>query len=250
MSRDWTKAFFREAVFTPGSPEADAAAADEARFLWDVLCLKKGSRVLDVACGTGRHSIRLARRGANVLGVDVTPEYLRQARLAAKFTKNVQYERVDMRRLGFVRQFDAAINLWTSFGYFNDPKDDHRTLKGVARSLKPGGLFLIDTIDFAVLRKTPEKRHWARRSDGAYVLEEAKVVEGRDPRVINEWTILRAGHKPLTSRFVVRGYDKPRLYATLRKAGLEPLKTWSGLSAGYLSGSSSGKRLVILSVRS
>jgi hypothetical protein len=69
-------------------------------------------------------------------------------------------------------------------------------------------------------------------------------VEGRDPRVINAWVILRPGKPELRSRFVVRGYDKPRLYAALRAAGLEPVKSWHGL--GALGRLKTGHRLVVL----
>ena len=246
MSRDWTKAFFRAEVFTPGSPEAVAAAADEVRFLWKVLSLKKGSRVLDVACGTGRHATRLARRGASVLGVDVTPEYLREARRASRGLKNASFVRADMRRLSFRGEFDAAVNLWTSFGYFERPSDDLEALRGIARALKSGGLFLIDMLDFEAAKRRGQTRHWMTRADGAYVLEEALFLGGWDPKIVNEWTILRRGRPARRSRFVVRGYGRTRMSAALRKAGLEPLKTWSSMSPEGLSGT----RLVVLARKS
>jgi SAM-dependent methyltransferase len=246
VSRDWTKSFFRSEVFSPGSPEAEAAAVDEVKFLWRALRLKRGSRVLDVPCGTGRHALRLARKGADVVGIDVTAEYLEAARAAARGRRNVRFERADMRRLRYDGEFDAAMNLWTSFGYFADPADDLETLRGVARALKPGGLFLIDMIDFDAVRRKGDVRHWARRADGAHVLEEATIVGGRDPRVVNQWTILKEGCRPLRSRFVVRGYDKVRLLALLRRARLTPVKTWAGMSAGYRSSSGEGRRLVVL----
>lgn len=247
MSRDWTKSFFRRDVFTPGSPEATAAAGDEARFVWKALGLRKGSRVLDIPCGTGRHAVRLARMGASVLGVDATPAYLKEARHAARRLKNARFVRGDMRRIPLRDEFDAAINLWTSFGYFAKASDDLKTLRGIARALKPGGLFLLDTADITALRARGRSKTWERRSDGAYVLEDAVHVGGRDPRVINEWTILRPGKPVLRSRFVVRGYDKARLFAILKKAGLAPVRTWSGLSAGYGASGPSGARLVVLS---
>jgi SAM-dependent methyltransferase len=226
---DWTKKFFRAPVFTPGSPEALAAAPAEAAAVWKALKLKRGSRVLDLACGTGRHSILLARRGASVLGVDKTPSYVVEARRRAASTKNCRFALGDMRRLPFENEFDGAINLWTSFGYFAKPSDDLRALKGVARALKPGGLFLIELVDHAYTRARTSHRHWSRQSDGSYLLQEAVLVEGSDPRVINEWTILRRANKPVRARFVVRGYDKPRLYAALRRSGLTPLNSWTGL---------------------
>lgn len=227
--KDWTKSFFRREVFTPGSPEALAAAPAEAAAAWKRLKLKRGSMVLDLACGTGRHSIRLARRGASVLGVDVTRSYLDEARRAAKGLPNCRFVEGDMRRLPFKGEFDAAMNLWTSFGYFKKPSEDLLVLKGVARALKPGGLFLIELVDHAWVRSRTSHRHWSRCADGSYLLQDAALIEGRDPRVVNEWTILRRGARPLRARFTVRGYDEKRLTAALRKAGLVFVRAWSSL---------------------
>jgi SAM-dependent methyltransferase len=246
MRREWTKSFFRPEIFTPGSPEAVAAAADETAFLWKALGLKKGSRVLDIPCGTGRHAVRLARRGASVLGVDITPAYLREARRASNKLPNIRFVRGDMRRIPLRGEFDAAINLWTSFGYFEKPSDDVKTLRGIARALKPGGLFLIDTADITTIRRRFQSRSWNRRADGAYVLEDAVYVGGWDPRVINTWTVLRAGKPARRSRFVVRAYDRARLCAALTKAGLKPVRFWSGLSFDYGSSGPAGARLVVL----
>lgn len=240
----WTKQFFRAPVFTPGAPEALAAAPMEAAAVWRSLKLKPGSRLLDLACGTGRHAVLLAKRGAFVVGVDKTEAYLKEARVNARGLSNCLFARGDMRRLPFEGEFDAAMNLWTSFGYFDKPSDDLKALKGVARALKPGGLFLIDLLDFAWVKKHGQSRRWDRRSDGAYLLQDAVWVEGRDPRIINAWIILRPGKPELRTRFVVRGYDKARLYAALRRAGLEPVKSWHGL--GALGRLKSSGRLVVL----
>lgn len=246
MSRDWTKSFFRPEIFTPGSPDAVAAAGAETAFIWKALGLKKGSRVLDIPCGTGRHAVRLARRGASVLGVDITESYLREARRAAKSLPNVRFVRGDMRRIPLKNEFDAAINLWTSFGYFETPADDVKTLRGIARALKPGGLFLIDTADITTIRKRFQARSWNERPDGAYVLEDAVYVGGWDPRIVNTWTVLRAGRPVRRSRFVVRAYDRARLFAALRKADLTPVRSWTALSFDRGASGPAGARLVIL----
>lgn len=241
---DWTKQFFRAPVFTPGAPEALAAAPTEAAAVWRTLKLKPGARVLDLACGTGRHSVLLARRGAFVVGVDKTEVYLAEARRNARGLANCLFARGDMRRLPFKGEFDAVMNIWTSFGYFAKYSDDIKALKGVQRSLKPGGLFLIDLLDFAWVKKHGQTRRWDRRADGAYLLQDACWFEGRDPKIVNAWIILRPGKPELRSRFVVRGYDKARLYAALRRAGLEPMKSWHGL--GALGRLKSAGRLVVL----
>ena len=228
---DWTKKFFRAPVFTPGGPEALAAAPMEVAALWRTLKLKRGSRLLDLASGTGRHSTLLARRGAIVLGVDKTAAYVSEARRKAKSLPNCRFLIGDMRRLTFKNEFDAAINLWTSFGYFEKYSDDVKVLKGVARALKPGGLFLMDLLDFAWIKKHGTHRRWDRRADGSYLLQDAEWIEDGDPKILNAWTILRPGKPELRARFTVRGYDRTRLYAALRSAGLKPMKSWNGLGA-------------------
>lgn len=230
--KDWTREFFRVPVFDPGAPEAVEAAAAEAAFVWKALGLKKGERVLDVPCGAGRHSLELARRGALVLGVDKTAAYLVAARERGAGVPRARFLRGDMRRLPFRGEFDAAVNLWTSFGYFPRYADDLSVLRGVARALRPGGRFLIDVRDLAEVRRRPFLRHWDRRADGAYLLQDADLLDGRDPRIVNEWTIIHPGKRPIKTRFVLRGYDKPRLYAALRAAGLRPVRSWAGYRRG------------------
>lgn len=243
--KDWTKSFFRPEVFTPGNAEALAAAPAEAARLWKVLRLRRGSRVLDLCCGTGRHAVPLARRGASVLGVDVTAAYLAQAERAAKGLPNCRFARGDMRRLPYRAEFDAAYNLWTSFGYFATPTEDQQVLHGVARALKPGGLFLIELVDHAWIRARTSQRHWTREADGSYLLQEAELIEGKDPRVFNEWTFLRRGQRPRRTSFTLRGYDEKRLSKALRKAGLEPVGVWSALVGAAPKRKFNG-RLVIL----
>lgn len=226
--KDWAPAFFRVPVFDPGAPEAVEAAAAEAAFVWKALGLEKGERVLDVPCGSGRHSLELARRGALVLGVDLTKAYLEEARRRGKGQPRARFLRGDMRRLPFRGEFDAAVNLWTSFGYFARYAQDLAVLRGVARALRPGGRFLIDVRDLDAVRRQPVHRYWDHRADGAYVLQDAELVEGRDPRIVNDWTVIHPGRKPRRARFVLRGYDKKRLYAALRAAGLRPVRSWQG----------------------
>lgn len=238
--RDWTRRFFRAPVFSPDMAEAEAAAPREAAFLWKALRLKRGARVLDLACGTGRHARRLAKRGARVTGVDATPAYLAAARRAAGGTR---YLRGDMRRLPFESEFDAAYNVWTSFGYFT-PAEDLKVLRGIARALVPGGLFLIDVLDFAWMKRHFEPERAALRADGSQWVERARLRLGRDPGIDSEWLVLKAGRRPARAKLSVRGYDERRLRALLKKAGLAPLKRW-----GTLEGKRKGNRLVVLASR-
>ena len=111
--------------------------------LMELLELPSGSRVLDLACGQGRHAHLLAEAGFNVDGLDLSPHLLERAK-ARGTGRTLRYRRGDMRKLpaAWTGRFDAVVNLFTSFGFFADPRDDARVLRECARVLKPGGVMI------------------------------------------------------------------------------------------------------------
>jgi len=240
----WAAQFFRGEIFTPDEPAARAQAPAEARFALRALGLAPGGRLLDVCCGSGRHALLFAKRGILVTGVDVTPEYLRIAKRRAGSRRNPSFVLGDMRRLPFRGEFDAAVNLWTSFGYFASPADDLRALRSIARALKPGGRLLIDVINPAWLRANFQARQWRPGPRGSIVCEEARLLAGRDPRVESVWTVARPGLKWASAPMMVRLYDERRLSRALMDAGFAIAKRWGGLDGRTLSEQSS--RLVVL----
>lgn len=234
--RDWHGDFFKNSFYNPASPAALAHAPAEAAFILKQLKLKKGSALLDLCCGPGRHAVEFARRGLAVTGYDFSSEYLKEAASLAKKRKiPLRLLRGDMRRLEFRGEFDAAVNLFTSFGYFLNFKDDLRTLKGVARALKPGGLFLLDVINGAYVRKSFRAREWWEMEDH-FLLE---AVELTADGTHNTWTRLpKRGGRAVSRTFFTRLYDRPRLGAALKTAGLRPLRFWGGFRGEPLRGGS------------
>jgi SAM-dependent methyltransferase len=121
---------------------SDEEAARFVDTLVERVQLPAGAAVLDLGCGTGRHSKRLACSGFDVTGVDLSAESLRRARTNER--ANLRFVRQDM-RLPFGRgRYDCVVNLFTSFGYFEDPADNLTVIRNVAESLKPGGTFVLD----------------------------------------------------------------------------------------------------------
>lgn len=236
VPREWHKSFFVNSFYNPASPAAVAKAPAEAAFVLKKLKLKKGAALLDLCCGPGRHSVEFARRGMDVTGFDFSAEYLREAEsLARKKRVPLRLLRGDMRRLPFEGEFDAAVNLFTSFGYFPKFSDDIRTLRGVARALKPGGLFLLDLANGAWIRDNFRPRSWQELEDGGWLLEERGLTADGN---FNEW--IKVGPNGETSRrkFFTRIYDRARVSAALRRAGLRPLKFWGDFAGSSLRPSS------------
>jgi len=118
--------------------------ANHVRYVIKKLNLKPGGKFLDTACGIGRIGLPLAKRGIRVTGFDITQSYLDEFDAKARrMGLTVDLHRADMRRINFDSEFDAAGNLWTSFGYFDKESDNRLALKKMYRTLKPGGRFML-----------------------------------------------------------------------------------------------------------
>jgi SAM-dependent methyltransferase len=119
---------------------------DEASAFIDRLCveldLKPHSKLWDIACGKGRHAIALNNKGFDVVGTDLSKNSIRDA---SKFNNsNLDFFVHDMRDPFRINYFDAALNVFTSIGYFKNFKDNFLVFKSVCKALRPGGVFVID----------------------------------------------------------------------------------------------------------
>lgn len=137
-----------------------------------LLGIKEGDKVLDCPCGYGRHSIGLARRGFEVVGVDINSEELQVALGSSVDYLNVRFVQQDMRKLIYENEFDAIINMFYSFGFFEEDEENLKVLERFYHALKPGGRFLMHT-DVNV----------ARVMRGGYVFNETrKLLNGKSVR--------------------------------------------------------------------
>lgn len=103
------------------------------------------SRMLDVACGKGRHSKILASLGHHVTGIDISPDSIA---IAKKFEKNsLEFFVHDMRLPFYINYFNYAFNFFTSFGFFKTRREHDDAIRTIVKSLKPGALFVIDYLN-------------------------------------------------------------------------------------------------------
>jgi SAM-dependent methyltransferase len=119
--------------------------------LLDFLELEPPGKVLDLACGHGRHSRYLAYKGFDVTGLDLSEQSIQFAK--AFESGQLSFFKHDMRRPFRVLYFDAVFNFFTSFGYFEKEEDDLNVLKNVAVGLKKNGLFILDFLNAHLLRR-------------------------------------------------------------------------------------------------
>lgn len=140
--RDWFDSpFYHKLYFERDEHEAAAFI----KRLVEHFKLKPGSRVLDVACGRGRHSRILAALGFDVTGIDLSSASIEYAKQFE--SDNLSFFVHDMRLPFWGNYFDHAFNFFTSFGYFRTRREHDAALRTISRSLKPGGTLLIDFLN-------------------------------------------------------------------------------------------------------
>ena len=209
---------------------------EEIHFVVERLELEPGARVLDVACGHGRHSLELARRGFTVTGVDLSPRSIALAREAAERDGlDTTFDVLDARELDFHAEFDAVINLFTSvIGYFEDQADNQRVVDGAARALREGGSFLVETINLLALARGFRELDWVEYESGTLMVER-REFDVRRARNRADWTFVNPDGRRRTLSHSLRVYAPHELIAMFEAAGLEVVGSWGSFEGDELS---------------
>jgi len=235
MSEAWYERWFGER-YLEVYEHRDRAEAE--RFVETILAhaqLPPGARVLDVACGRGRHALRFARAGLRVMGIDLSLPLLARGREALReHTGGGAVEeagpgepprlllvQADMRELPAFegpRGADLVVNLFTAFGYFEDEEEDALALDQMARCLKPGGRLVLDFMNRPrVVGELVEED--AEEREGFRVRQQRSLTDGErrvEKRIILEYADGR----------VEEHTESVRLYA---REDLERLACYAGL---------------------
>ena len=132
-----------------------------------------GERILDLACGTGRHSLELVRRGFSVVGVEIGAELVEIARRDAEQEGlEATFVEGDLRELDFEEEFDIVLNLNDgAVGYFETDEENHRTFEVISRALRPGGQNLIQVPNVLYARAHLPQRSWIPSSTMVELVE-------------------------------------------------------------------------------
>ncbi|MCA9460194.1 MAG: class I SAM-dependent methyltransferase [Nanoarchaeota archaeon] len=158
IPKDWWKEsyFFGKRYFYPDNSKEgylinnketlEQRTFRESQGIINLLKLKEGSKILDAPCGYGRHSIALSKKGYNLTGIDIDKEHLKKANSDSNGTK-VRFLEKDLRNLGndMYENFDAVINMFYSFGFFESDEENFKVMEEFYKSLKAKGSFLLHT---------------------------------------------------------------------------------------------------------
>jgi SAM-dependent methyltransferase len=222
----WTA--LKDGIF---DPQAWHMAEQEVEALSRLTGLRAGAVVLDIPCGPGRHLLPLARRGYRVCGVDLNRSYLEEARRRIDRAKlDVELVQADMREFERPSSFDLAVNLYTSFGYSNDPGDDLRMLKRWRRCLRPGGQLVLELVTQETARAGEAVVH---HLEGARTIIEQAALSADRSVIERRWTVQTADLQRTWTAWH-RLYDMARLRALVESAEFRDLRSFGGLDGREL----------------
>ena len=158
-----------------------AETAEEVEFICEALGLVRGATVLDLCCGQGRHGQLLADRDIKVVGLDSSRFLLTEAQKNGSSSQNrLHLVEGDTRNIPMKPACDAVINLFTSFGFFED-NDNKRVITAVAAALKPSGKFLLEHWNPYAVLQLDQTRNWWWMSESLLALAEVEYdpISGR-----------------------------------------------------------------------
>jgi len=222
---EWFEEWFGE-EYLELYPHRDAAEAERAvRLIAERVGLEPGWRVLDVACGAGRHARAFELVRARCVGLDLSAALLRVARGVT----GAPLVRADMRALPIrPRSMDLTVNLFTSFGYFDRDSEHAGALAEMVSTVRTGGWFVIDFLNARAVRSRLVARETQRLGTGEVEVERSVSPDGR--YVCK--SIRTAGGRRFTER--VRLFGAGEIEAMLAAAGVSVRERFGDYDASPL----------------
>ncbi|MFN0200775.1 MAG: class I SAM-dependent methyltransferase [Bacteroidia bacterium] len=205
--------------------------------LFSHLKLSEKDKILDLACGRGRHARAFHTLGAEVYGLDISDESILEAKKYA--SERLHFEIHDMRQKFPFSGFSAIFNLFTSFGYFDDLTENKLVIQNIKNSLKEDGLFIIDylNVDYIIPRLIAKE---VKTLQGIQFFIHKKVENGF---IVKEIEIID-GEKRFHFVEKVQAISLRDFKAMFEALGLEITEIWGDYNGnGYVSNSSN--RLII-----
>jgi SAM-dependent methyltransferase len=248
----WYKRWFNTQDYLDLYKHRDANDAKKiVNLILNHITMDKDSHILDLACGNGRHSILFARKGFNVTGIDLSRFLIKQAnaRLKNEYlnqSRRLKFEIRDMREIGHRNEFELVVNIFTSFGYFEQNHDNEKVIKSISASLKSGGYFLLDFLNSRNLQKSLVPFN-IKKYNNKVIIQIRNII---DKFVIKDILILRNnpnGGAPVSSHYSerIKLYSYEDFVKMFLKFNLRILKVFGDYLGNTYDKNNSGRMILL-----
>ncbi len=184
--------------------------------------------VLDLCCGPGRHSVPLAKAGFDVTAVDLQAFLLGKAEeYATRENVAIEFVEEDMRQFKRTESFDLIINMFSSFGYFENPKEDIKVLENASHSLRSGGRIVLDIRGKEIHAMENVENFSHEMPNGDLIFHRTRTNDDWT-RAHSTWVYVH-GERAHTFALTYNLYSGAELRALLRKAGFSDVQVYGDL---------------------
>lgn len=219
----------------------EAEAAKLVELILNNVSIRPGDDIIDLACGAGRHSIIFAEKGFNVTALDLSENLLNIARKrAAELNLKINFINADLRNFCIKSKFDMAVNLFTSFGYFENDEENFSLFSSASAVLNENSYFVIDYFNAKYIADNLVF-HSEDLINGRKIIQERAIIGNR---VIKKIII---GTNGTTKRYTesVRMYSDTELISAIEKRGLKILNIFGNFNGSKFDLNSSPRIIII-----
>lgn len=239
---EWYKDWFNSGEYLQVYKHRNEQDADKLlKLIFDNLEIADGSKILDAACGAGRHAIHLAEKGFDVTGFDLSETLLEIAKNNARQKKLIpRFIKSDIRKFLLNETFSLVINLFTSFGYFEEDEDNFLFFKNAYQMLDSEGYLAFDyfNANYLVNNLIPET---VKNIDGLEITERRKIKNNR----VNKDILIEKEGNSKTFSESVKLYDADLLLDRFHKIGYKNFKIFGNFNGTDFNQETS-ERLIII----
>jgi len=242
MKSEWFKDWFNTQEYLNVYQHRNESDAEEhLKLILENIEIPNGAKILDMACGAGRHAIILARKNFNVTAVDLSENLISISRQSAQNDNlNINFVQSDIRNFNSNNKFDLVINLFTSFGYFESDEENFSVIKKAYNHLVEGGYFVLDFFNSKFLQQNLIEFS-EENLDNAEIHQYRKI---KDNRVTKKIVITKDGNLS-TYEESVRMFTKDELVNAIQNIGFDIYKTFGDFLGSEFDNVSSPRLILI-----
>ena len=197
----------------------DDVTNSEVEFLINEASISLSSEILDLCCGTGRHSIRLAELGYNITGLDISSDFLRiAAEKSFESGLSIRWINRDMRNIQFEGKFDLVFIMFGAWGFFEEDIENYKVFQEVNQALKADGHFILDYFNRYWIMQNFQPFHWAERKTGYYL--EKRQFDHYKGRLNTESVFLKRDGSVKKWETSIRAFTLQEILNMIQQSGL------------------------------